>query len=218
MAQTGVTRSKYIRDRVGSILGTFGDDPIGEDEIFFIATEKSREIAERFLCVESSLNLSILAGTADYDLKVSGGNPTGFHRLKLLAAPLNSYTIFEEVDMNLWDYTVRYARAITGLYRIIFKIWNGVLSFYPIPNQNGTYTLYFYKSPTTVISETVAPETPSMFDSAIIYATVAELGIQVGKKDLVGEYLQLFENEMTRANENWRTTKQMGNQILYHDV
>src|ERR1041385_3031115 len=121
--QIGTTRSKYIRDRVRSILGTFGDDPIGEDEIYFIATEKSREIAERFLCVESSMTLTTIANTADYDL-TGGATPTGFHRLKLIAAPSNSFTIFEEVDLGTFDFTTRFARALSGIYRILFKIWN----------------------------------------------------------------------------------------------
>lgn len=216
--QTGVTRSKYILGRTRTILGLKTDSPVGNDQIFFTATERSRDIAESLLCVESSMSLSIVANTSTYDLTTSGGNPTGFFHLKLLAAPLTDRTTVIEKDPGEFDFFRRYTRVSTGLPIWYINIWNGTLTFFPTPSASATWTLYFYKSPTTTISKTVGPETPSPFDTAIIYGTVSELALMAGKDNLGALYMQKYEEEKQRGLEAWRGTRTEPQQIVYQDV
>lgn len=215
---TGVSRSKNILARVRTLLNAHGDDPLNNDQIFFTATEKGRDIAESFMCVESSLSLSIVANTATYDLTTSGGNPTGWYRLKYLAAPSTDRTTVLEKDKGEFDFFKRYTRVSTGLPIWYINIWGGTLEFYPTPTASATWTLFFYKSPTTTISKTVAPETPSAFDTAIVYGTIAELAPLLGKTDVAEFYAGLYEAEKMRGLNAWRGQRSEPQQIIYQDV
>lgn len=216
--QAGTTRSKYILARVRDILGLKDESVIGTDQIFAIATEMSRDIAETYLCVESSMNLSVVANTASYDLTSSGGSPTGFFRLKLLAAPSGATTIVSEYDLNDFDFSKRFSFATTSASVWQINLWAGTLYFFPTPTSTATWVVYFYKSPTTVMSKTVAPETPSCFDTAIVYATVAELAPIIGKGDIAMNYLQLSLAQKQSGMERFRSTKSEPNAIQYQDV
>lgn len=215
--QTGTIRSKYILGRVRDILGLKDESRIGNDQIFAIATEKSRDLAESLMIIESSMSLSIVANTNTYDLTTSGGNPTGFYRVKLIAPPLTDRTTMVELDRNEIDFYQRYTRVSTGLPIWYYSLWGGTMTMYPIPTASSTWTIYFYKSPTTVISKSVAPETPSSFDSTIVYGTVAELAPMVSRADLAQNYIEMYIADKQRAIEAFRATRTENKQITYQD-
>jgi hypothetical protein len=213
--QSGTIRSKNILAKSRVLLGAEDDGTLSNDEIYFFATERARDIAERYLCVESSMNLSVVANTASYDLTSSGGNQTGFFRLKLLAPPSDSLVVVSEISKEDFDLRTRFSFASANLYQE-FTIWNGTLYFTPTPNATETWVVWFYKSPTTVISSSTAPETPSSFDTAIVYGTVADLALKL-KKDDAAFYLEKYEQELIGANERYRGTKTLSHQIIFQD-
>lgn len=209
---TGTQRSKNILTRVRIALGNPDDLKMPSDNIFFIATEKQRDIAETYMVLESSMDLSIVANTADYDL-TGGSVPTGFFRKKLIAPPSGSRSIIFELDVNEFDFYKRYTRVSTGLPIWYVKIWQGTLTFFPTPTATETWKLFFYKSPITTISKTVAPELSSSFDSAIVFATVMELDPAQFEK-----YLPLYEQALERAINSYRATRTEIMQLTYRDV
>jgi len=215
---SGTDRSKHILSRARMILGTADDTMVQSEQIFLIASEKQREIAEEYNVIESSMTLPIVSGTTNYDLTTSSGNPTGFNRLKLLAPPLTSRSIIYELDVNEMDFYQRYTRVSTGLPIWYIKIFQGMLSFFPTPTATENWTVYFYKSPTTTISKTVGPETPSAFDTALVFGAVAELAPSLGKPELAQLYLPMYEQEIEKGIGRYRGTRTEMKQITYRDI
>lgn len=215
---SGTDRSKHILSRTRMILGLNDDTIVQSEQIFLVASEKQRELAEDWNCIESSMSLAVVSGTKDYDLTTVAGNPTGFNRLKLLAPPMTSRSIIYELDVNEEDFYERYTRVSTGLPIWYIKIFQGSLHFFPTPTATETWTVYFYKSPTTTISKTVGPETPSAFDTALVFGTVAELAGGIGKPDLVSVYMPLYQQAVEQAITRYRGTRTEIKDIIYRDI
>ena len=140
---SGVQRSKNILARVRALMGQLGDDADTNDMIFALASAKQIDIAESIMCVESSMSIPIVAGTADYDLTLNGANQSGFFRKKILSPPYTSRATIIEIDVMEWDFMRRYARVSTGLPIWYIKIFQNTLTLYPTPNATENWTLYF---------------------------------------------------------------------------
>jgi hypothetical protein len=199
-------------------MGQTDDNQDVNDLIFSLATQKQVDIAESLMCVEAHMTLPVVSGTQDYDLSLDAlSAQTGFFRLKILSPPFTSRSWIKELDILEWDFMRRYARVSTGLPIWYIKIFESVLSFYPTPNATENWTLYFYKSPITTISKTVAPETPSSFDTAIAYDVARQLWM--GKDPKRAEAMhQFYLVEILRAEEAFRGRRTEDKQITYQDV
>lgn len=217
---TGVQRSKNILAKVRAYLGQLDDTDGVNDLIFALATAKMIDIAETYCCVEATGTLAVVANTADYDLTSfdSGTTQSGFFRKKLLSPPMSSRATIQEQDVNEWDFQKRYGRVTTGLPLFYIKIFKNILTFNPTPTATESWTLYYYKSPTTTISKSVAPETPSSFDSAIACDVAAHLWAQKGNEKASLMYATKAANEEARGVESWRARKTEAIQITYEDV
>ena len=217
----GTDRSKNILARVRMLLGQNDDTILNNDLVYAVATAKSVDIAETYMCVESTLTLPVVSGTNTYTLTALAATPTvstGFFRLKLLAPPLTSRVTIVEFDVNQFDFARRYMRVSTGLPIFYINIYGGVLTFYPTPTVTENWTISFYKSPSTVISKAVGPETPSSFDTALIYGALSELAPLAGKGDQAMIFMQMYEAEKQRGLEAYRGTRTESQMITYQDI
>lgn len=211
------TRGEKIYSRVWNKLPQELRKEIAPSKIFAVATEVSKTIAEEFTCIESSVSLPIVANTASYDLTTISGSTTGFFRLKLIAPPTTSNTKFTEFDSDSFDNLERYSSTTIQAYDQYFKIWDDTIKFYPTPTSSATYTIYYYKIPTTTISTSVSPETPQQFDNAIILGTLEEL-LASDFGDLSDKYSMKYMQSKSECFLNWRNTKTTSHNVVYRDV
>lgn len=212
------TRGEKILNRVRLRLPQNINSQITEGQIFAVATEVSRQLAEEFMCVETSFSLSVVANTASYDLTTNGGSATGFFRMKLIAAPLTSNARFVEMGVDDFDVQERYSNTSSAAaYDQYYKIWNNTLKFYPTPTSSATYTIYHYKTPTTTISTSVTPETPAQFDDAIVFGTLEEL-LSVYLSDASDKFSLKYYSAKSEAFLRWRDTKTTSYNIVYSDI
>lgn len=210
--QSSTIRAKNILWRVRNRLKGLEDKDLNDELIFSIATEKMRDIAESHLCIEASFSLSVIAGTSSYDLSTTGGDTpteTGFYRLRLLVPPSSTVLGGEEVDLSVFDQITRLSPIAHSRDIFPYKIVNTTLTFTDAPQESGTWTVHYYKSPVSVMSKTVGVETPSAFDTAIIYGTLDEL--------VPGQYESRAEFELQRAIERWQSSKSQRYAIEYQD-
>lgn len=199
-------RTDKIHDRVRLVLGIDAIDKIPSNLLYGKIDDLQRRIAEDALCIEGSASLVVSGGTVS--------EPSGFFRFKQIVLGTGSKIQPTELDVNEYDALTRISPSTTGAEEF-FKRWGGTLTFYSL--DNGTYTAFLYKVPSTNVSTTVDPETPQTFDLAIEYGTVAELAPLVGGMEIAGNYYALYEKEFRRALNAWRRTKDKGFSIYYHD-
>jgi hypothetical protein len=202
-------RTKKITDRILSLLGVTSNDKIPLTTIYGYMDDAQSEIAETALCIESSDSMTVTGNVAT--------EPTGFYRMKLIE--LGTGTLIQPAEVSVTDYDLmtKVTFASTILRGMFFKRWGGSLKFYPTLD-NGTYTCYFYKSPSTNVSAICSPETPARYDPAIEAYAVYHLAPFVGKEALVPLYKSVYESQLKDAITSQRRTKPGHYSIQYHDV
>jgi len=146
----------------------------------------------------------------------AGATSSGFFRMRYIQLPASFQFQLEEVSPINRDAFEREPLTSTGQSPLFFSLYNNVITFYPEPIANATYVIYYYKIPTTNISASAEPETPSHFDAALFYGATAELAPVVGS-DQIGYYSQAYSNEIGRAIGVQRTRKSVPHQIFFHE-
>lgn len=205
-------RTKLIRDRCrafyglvnGSIPNSINLDLYIYDTIDAI----QKRIAEETLCLEVEANLSIADSIA--------AEPSGFYRLKFVELPSSSTNFIpDEVDPLEFDHLTRTAvDSPLGYYW--FKRWDGNIEFFPRPGT-ATWSIHYYAVPTTNVSASVDPETPSIFDKAIEYGVLADVAPTTAKPAAGGVYADMYGREFERARSAYRRTKTVGLSIYQDD-
>jgi hypothetical protein len=204
-----MSRSTKIIDKAMLVVGQ--NNPVASDVLLYkVATDVSRRIAEETLSIETSDTLSITASETDYD------EPSGFYRLKALHTPGSTLFGTQEVDRSELD-TIEQNTPNLGGGTICFARWGGQMRFYPQPSA-GTYTLYYYGLPTSTMSSSSEPETPSYQDDLIFYGLMCEILPLVGKFDMVQYYESKYGQEFQRCLNSHRRTKTTSLEIYPHEV
>jgi hypothetical protein len=165
--------------------------------IFDVAQEGQKRLAADFLCIEKSASVTFTSG--------SGAEPTGFYRLKQIKLPTTQVWQPTEVTGEQYDDLLR-GYFSGGQTPSWYWRWGGNILLYPVPST-GSYTVYYYGLPTTTISTSVDPETPSYMDEALIFWTVKELADGAGKKDMIGLYEGKYRAELERLRDVYRRSK-----------
>ena len=202
-------RTKKMLDRIQMLLGLTDQVKIPPTTILGFMDDAQSEIAETTLSVESSASLTVAASATT--------EPTGFYRMKLIALASGTLIQPEEISVNDYDAMTRYTFSPPASVGMYFKRWNGTITFYPTLSA-GTYTCYFYKTPSTNCSTSVDPETPARFDPSVEYYSIYHLAPFVGKLDLVSLYKGLYDASLKDAIQSQRRTKPGIYQIAFHDV
>ncbi len=207
-----LSRSQSLIARIKTIGETgglkFDNMHVTNDHIYRLADMIQQRLAEDYLCIESSFSLSVVANTSTYDLTTNGGSATGFFRMKILSPPVGTTVLPVEIDLPFAEEITRSALSTTGFQVLYYRIWNGQLKIIPTPTSSATWTVWYYKTPTTEISSSTAPETPAVFDNSIVYGVLSELSpIMTGK----------YEIEAKRALNGWRAKHSTDIQIQYQD-
>lgn len=197
-------RSKTILTRVQAAVAGLDQGSLSllqktvtPTQIFDLAQEAQRRLATELLCLEKDATVTFTSGV--------GAEPTGFYRLKQIQLPTTQTWQPTEVSAEQYDDLLR-GYFSGGQTPAWFWRWNGSIRLFPVP-ATGDYTVYYYGIPTTTISVSVDPETPSYMDDALMFYAIRELAVAAGKNDLVGFYGKMFESERDRLQGMWRKSK-----------
>lgn len=203
------SRTDKIHDHIRLIVGRENIDKIPQQLIYNKIQDWQIRIAEEFLCIESSGTLSVTSGDESYS------EPSGFYRMKLVSLPDGQSIIPYEVDYMEYDGMKRTLSTIEQ-NPMYFTRWDGVIYFYPTPSGSGTYTVYYYATPSTTVSTSVDPETPQRFDRLIEYGVILEF-LPIINPSLMPIYQKFFDDERTRALRTQRSTHTVPLSITYHE-
>lgn len=205
-------RTDKIRSKVRLALGMVDSDlpiPVDLDTLVHDTIDDyQKRIAEELLCIETSANLTITSGTTS--------EPAGYFRLKQIVLPTGSTLQVEEVDVSEYDNITRITPFPSIQKPIYFKRWAGTWTFYPTPD-NGTWSCFYYKVPSTNVSTSVDPETGTQFDKAIEYGVISDIAPVIRRPDLTDLYTILYTQEMNRLRSAWRRTKNNNHTIYYNE-
>lgn len=197
-------RTKAILGKATYFLGKdFYNQPGLLELAYDIISDCQRKLAEETKCLEGTTTYSVVAEQESY------AEPSGYYRLNNIALPSGQYLPLIEIDEFALDRLKKLYVTGSPQAPLYFCRWNGNIIFYPAPKASGTYTMNYWKTPTTTPSASVDPEIPSMFDTALYYNLIAELAPAevINKPDIATLYLARYEQEKRRALEAWRGTK-----------
>lgn len=167
----------------------------------------------------TTVRFSVIAPSSAATSETSPG-ATGFYRLKLIELPNNIKLQPIEIDVTTYDLYRRLfftSTSSSAYVQIYYKIWDGILSFYPTPQVNYTMILHYYRLPVTDMSNTVDPEIPVEFDTCLLYGLIKELAYPINRPELMVWGNQMFQEHFNRVTNSWRRTKTVSNQIVYQD-
>jgi hypothetical protein len=202
------SRTTRIVDRV-QLLFDPDNKKVTKALINSFIDDAQSEMAETTLCIESSATLTVAASSTT--------EPTGFYKMKLIAMASGQLSQAEEISVTDYDAISRFTFNSIASPTIFYKRWNGTLTFYPTLAA-GSYTCYFWKTPSTNVGSTVDPETPARFDPQLEDYTVYHCAPFAGKPDYVALYKKLYDDGLKDAIISQRRTKPGVYQIEFHDV
>jgi len=205
-------RITKLFERCQKIVGV-NDPSVTPVDIYDGLNDVQRQIAQRLLCLEATSTITTnSSGVAS--------EPDGYYRLKRIVLPDNSYIFPKEIDVQ--EYDVLQHLLFTDISTSVqyFKRWNGSFTFFPNPGVQ-TWTIYFYKNPTTTITSSDDPEIPEYMDEALLYGTLGQLLLYKNSAEGLAAskmYRDLYEREMKNLVDRWRGSKTNSNEIYYHDI
>lgn len=134
-----------------------------DDEIVSYVNQAVDEACIRArLLLDNTLTLSVVAGTAEYAV------PDKVFFIERVALPTNQALV--KTNLDYLDNTVgKKWLTETGTPRAYFEDYNQhKLTLYPIPEENGTYKLTVYRTPTTALSADLTTQSPEI--NAVFHA------------------------------------------------
>lgn len=157
-------------------------------------------------------SVSFMIGASDAFLESSIQNSTtGFYRINFVQLPSGSTQNLKQVNRATLTW-LKLNGGTPTTKPTHFSVYDNTIEFWYTPSA-GTYTVHYYKTPTTAISSSSNPETPERFDPLIKYGAICELAPMVGKFDLAAYYAKLYADEMQKAPTKEELTKSQFNKI-----
>lgn len=200
-------RTGKILSKVHYILATYDQGKLTDllnnlpiQFVLDVLQNGQTRLAADLLCIEKSGTLTTVSGVAS--------EPTGFYRAKLVKLPTGQWLQLNEVSVPDFDLLERNVIGTAEQTPLYYKRWAGSITLWPTP-ADTSYTFYYYGVPSTTVSSSVEPETPTYMDDALCFWTVKELSAVVNRMDLMGAYEAKFTAETERAMRMWRGTKTM---------
>ena len=156
---------------------------------------------------------------------ISGGGganePSGLFKIKVVIMPSSTYLQPIEVDAITFDEYSRVSPVSSSFIPKIYKRWidtSGIKKLTFFPSETATYSILYYAIPTTNISSSIDPETPTRYDNLIYYGVLSELLPIKGKLDIATYYRGLFINELETSKNLQRKEKSTTNLISFYDI
>ena len=205
-------RSKKIKDRIKLITG-ISNTEMPDSMIYSIADTIVERVAEETLSIQKNDTLTVTSGVAS--------EPTGLFRIKVVVMPSSTYLQPIEVDAITYDEYTRVNPISSAFVPKIYKRWvdaNEAKKLTFFPSETATYSILYYAIPTTNISSTIDPETPTRYDNLIYYGVLSELLPMNGKLDVATYYRGLFINELEVNKNLQRKEKSTTNLISFYDI
>jgi hypothetical protein len=157
--------------------------------------------------------VSFMIGASDAYLESSISNTTtGFYRINFIELTTGYTQDLKQVNRGM----LKWLKLNGGDPKTVpthFSVYDNSVEFWGTPDKAGTYTVHYYKVPTTTISALVNPETPERFDPIIKYGTICELAPMIGKYDLATYYENKLKEEMQGGTGKQELTKSQFNKI-----
>lgn len=188
--------------------------------VYDALNDASREIAMKTKDRQSSASLSLVAGTSTYT--ISSAIATDIDEIQRIELNAGTIELRSSDDFHkrvLEDVTEEDQDWRTGTPEIA-KIWDGVLTVYPVPSQAATATVYYsVKIPTGFYSSSNGSASIELNDdylNALIYETIAVLCEQLGVETKAAYYrsqseMKLLEAQAHRPITNYNQT------VTYHN-
>ena len=214
-AGVATDRITKLRSQIQLYLGTMNGNGLSNvmenlpSQIVYDVIQRGQTVlAEEFLCIEKSTTVTFTSSV--------GSEPSGFYRLKQLVLGSGESLQPVEIDVQEYDQLTRSIYA-AGIRPFTYFRWNGSITIYP-SITDGSYTIYYYGTPTTTVAVAVNPETPAYMDEALLYFALKELSQIAERPDLVMLYEGKWEVERERVRGSWMRSKSIRNVIHYHDL
>jgi len=176
-----------LRDRLDETQARYWDDR----QLNRWINEGALDMARRAECLPTSTTITAVSGTQSYALPT---NLFRAHRATFSADLGVTVYPLEFRDRNELD-EIWSTRPQTQQYAPAFAFFDGygtnaTIGLFPIPSAGGQLIVYYYRTPSTAVSDTDALDTPTGWeDLAIQYA----------------EYVALRKD----SNPDWQESKQM---------
>jgi hypothetical protein len=118
-----LTRSQKIVSRIRALLGEHSNQNITDDQIYYFLNDLQRRVAMDTMCLDKKVSLSVISGTATYDLATgnvvtSSASPTGLigGKAEIL---VNSTNTTHTWDVPFTKEITDYAGSSEPAYRFI---------------------------------------------------------------------------------------------------
>ena len=141
--------TKTVQDVYDYVKRVFGDEAgvqLSDSDIVRWTNQAQREIAHETSCLQTVATTSIVAGQADYT--VGSVSPVIYEISSVLIDGrriVNTSVSQAEESISLSDPT----EAESGAPQFWYE-WANTLTFWPVPNTNGTLTIRYIAEPTDV--------------------------------------------------------------------
>ena len=206
-----------------------GNGYISAPTITFAGGGGSGATATATLSGATVSSLTVVSAGSGYTstptVTISGGGganePSGLFKIKVVIMPSSTYLQPIEVDAITFDEYSRVSPVSSSFIPKIYKRWidtSGIKKLTFFPSETATYSILYYAIPTTNISSSIDPETPTRYDNLIYYGVLSELLPIKGKLDIATYYRGLFINELETSKNLQRKEKSTTNLISFYDI
>ena len=189
MAGTTVPAYKFI------IESAYVDDPHTQEEVI-IVSKSLTQITLRSASDATKVSYSIGMSAAYTDTIIAGAE-TGFYRINFIETP-HTWKL-KEINRGSLTWLKRNSLTAPAVAPTHFSVFDNSVEFWYTPDVAEIYMVHYYKVPTTIIGDTIIPETPERYDTTLIYGGIAELAPTVGKFDLATYYGKKYDDDMKEA-------------------
>jgi len=167
-------------------------------------------------------NLSVTAGTSDYNVSTIGsdvGDITAIYTdLANLLVPASVKVVEARRNTDLSSET-------TGVVNqnppMIYRVWNSVIRFYPTPSTTAIYKVYYTKKVTpdfySVVNGAATIPVKDDYLNALKYRVIAQLCEELGSEQKATYYLTRYRDELNNAMGD-RSYNDNSSSITYHGL
>lgn len=215
-------RTSRITDQATIILSGYGGkglrrvmDAIPAELTYRVLQRGQEYLAEETLCIEKSATLTLSGGSAT--------EPSGFFRMNFIALPSTMPYQMTEIDIREKERLARVLNVdnpVTGSiaekYKFFYR-YGGTIYTWPALTD-GSYTMYYWGTPTTTVDQDTNPETPARMDRALVYWLVREMADMLRDSALAEQYDGLFREQLEGSANTQADTKTEDLSVITHDI